>query len=203
MAYSIYFMKMQLLSRRWTMSDKEALQIETMSTFIVLCHSEVFLWSRISTIAPVVDITYLSYMTEYETLDEEIAKEVIKSVMNHLWYLVTEEIVIFSIFEESLSPTLRRAMVDKLLSIPRPITFRSGKPKFPLISPPDPKDCTNVLLSLIGERSWLIFYLLMLDGSDLDWMQAPVDCWEKMVGFQNVNPLFTPLRSLMTALKEA
>ena len=185
------------------MSDKEALQIETMSTFIVLCHSEVFLWSRISTIAPVVDITYLSYMTEYETLDEEIAKEVIKSVMNHLWYLVTEEIVIFSIFEESLSPTLRRAMVDKLLSIPRPITFRSGKPKFPLISPPDPKDCTNVLLSLIGERSWLIFYLLMLDGSDLDWMQAPVDCWEKMVGFQNVNPLFTPLRSLMTALKEA
>jgi hypothetical protein len=43
--------------------------------------------------------------------------------MNHLWYLTEEILVIFSIYDESLSPTLRIAMVDKLLSIPTKISF--------------------------------------------------------------------------------
>ena len=152
----ICFLKMQLLSRKWTTSDEEALKVERMSKFIVLCHSEAFLLSRISTTAPFVDITCVSYMTEYQTLDEEIEKEVIKSTMNHLWYL-TEKIVAFSIFYESLSPTLRRAMVDKLLSTPRPITFNSCKKKFPPISLTNQKNCAYVSLSLIGKISWLIF----------------------------------------------
>ena len=58
-------------------------------------------------------------MLLYKTENEVAASTAIKSILNHLWYL-TEKLVVFSIFDRGLSDTIRKALVLKLLSYPRP-----------------------------------------------------------------------------------
>ncbi|KZR97635.1 Cc8K15.2-like protein, partial [Daphnia magna] len=94
MAYSIYFLKMQLMSQRLNMTDDEAGKVKRMSTFIAVFHSRAFLRSRISSIAPSMDLKYLTDMNIYAKEDAEASAVAIKSVSNHLWYL-TEEAVVF------------------------------------------------------------------------------------------------------------
>jgi hypothetical protein len=49
------------------------------------------------------------------------------------------------------------------------------------------KNLSTALLSCVGERSWLFFNLLQsFDESAVDWMFAPVECWDKMIGYQKL-----------------
>nr|CAH0100560.1 unnamed protein product [Daphnia galeata] len=61
-----------------------------------------------------------------------------------------------------------------------------GKPKFPT----DMKNQSNVsdvLLSCIGPRSWLLFFLLKKDEELIDRIKAPVECWQHMVGYHKID----------------
>lgn len=93
------------------------------------------------------------------------------SVLNHLWYL-TQELVIFGLFDDALPQEERQAMAEKLLVSPRPDNFEPGKPHFP----------TNLMTgsptldSFVGERSWLIFHKLEADGV---WLGQSVAEWNK------------------------
>ncbi len=172
------------MSQRFNMSDDEADKVKRMSTFIAVYHSRAFLQSRLSTIAPSIDLKYLTDMKIYAKEDAEAAEMAIKSVLNHLWYL-TEEVVVFAIFDKELPVTLREAMVKKLLSIPRPQQFLPQKPIFPRIDPSNDIDFSHQLLLCIGPRSWLLFDLLQLRDEKLDWMRTAVIYWDKMIGYQN------------------
>ena len=48
--------------------------------------------------------------------------------MNHLWYL-TEELVIFALFDDNLDDGKRKSMAHNLLSTPRPIQLKPGENK--------------------------------------------------------------------------
>ena len=63
--YAIYFLKLQTLSEKFPMSQNERTEVKRMSTFVAICHSEAFLKSILSTIAPVLDISYLLLMQLY------------------------------------------------------------------------------------------------------------------------------------------
>lgn len=91
MAYSIYFLKMQLLSEQFEMTDEERRGVKEMTTFIALFHSAAFLKSRLSSISPALDLNYLSMMHLYKEENPAAAKVAIDSVLKHLWYL-TEEV---------------------------------------------------------------------------------------------------------------
>ncbi|KAI9553649.1 hypothetical protein GHT06_021574 [Daphnia sinensis] len=182
---------MQMMSERFQMSQNERTEVKRMSTFVAICHSEAFLKSRLSTIAPALDIHYLLLMKLYEKDDKSIAQAALKSILNHLWYLC-EETVIFAVFDKKLSPFTRKSMVDKLLTFPRPESIPVGKPKFPadLINKSNVSDS---LLSCIGPRSWLLFFLLKIDEELCDWMKAPVECWQHMVGYQKIESFIKTL----------
>lgn len=159
MAYAIYFIKIELLSERFSMTDEESRNVKRMANFIALFHTRPFLQSRLASMAPAVDLKYLSLMNLYKKTEENVAAVAIHSVLNHLWYL-TEELVIFSLFDDDLPANLRQGMIDKLLSFPRPKSIQPGKPKFPTLNP-DSINYPFQLLSFIGPKSWLIFICLI------------------------------------------
>jgi hypothetical protein len=119
-------------------------------------------------------------MQRYKEKDKEVADAAINSIFNHLWYL-TQEVVIFSIFDAELPTNLRQDIVKQLLSFPRLNPFITGKPKFPInaLNREEPINISSALVSCVGERSWQLFSLLESYGESVDWMYAPVECWEK------------------------
>ncbi|KZR95751.1 Uncharacterized protein APZ42_010302 [Daphnia magna] len=108
-------------------------------------------------------------MKLYEKDDKFISQAALKSILNHFWYLC-EETVIFAVFHKKLSPFTRKSMIDKLLTFPRPESIPVGKPKFPadLVNKSNVSDS---LLSCIGPRSWLLFFLLKKDEELTDWIK--------------------------------
>lgn len=126
-------------------------------------------------------------MKKYEEEDLEIAQTAIKSVFKHLWYL-TEELVVLAIFDDNLCDNIRKAMIDRLLEFPHQQTFPPKKITFPIsvFQDQDPIDLSYSLVACIGQRSWLLFSLLDKKEEQLDWMFAPVNCWDKMSGYKKI-----------------
>lgn len=73
-------------------------------------------------------------------------------------------------------------MAAKLLKTPHNLHLQPSKPKIPVFS----DDNIPNLVSLIGARSWLLFNLLKLDNSQLDWLQVPVKYWDKMESYKKI-----------------
>jgi muconolactone delta-isomerase len=149
-----------------------------MANFIALSYTEAFLKSRLASAAPSSDLKFPSLMKISARENKSAAELCVKSVLNHLWYL-SEELVVFAIFENDLPSALRLDMVPRLLCILRPTRYISQKPKFPKF---DPLliDFPRQLITFLGPRSWLLFYLLELKEEQLDWMHSTsVDNWEK------------------------
>ena len=163
------------------MSNEELRGVKRMADFIAIYYTKAFLESRLASKTPAGDLKFLHQMNLYRTQDASAAAICVKSILNHLWYL-TEELVVFAIFDTDLPATVRKAMVLKLLSIHRPKTFAPQKPIFPKIDPQS-IDFPDQLITFVGKRSWLLFHLLGYKEETLDWMYAPVDCWENMSGY--------------------
>ena len=171
MAYAIYFLKIELMSEHFQLDQTERKQSKRMAHFISLFHSEAFLRCRLSSILPAQDLRYLRLMQCYREKDRDVADAAIKSILNHLWY-VTQEMVVFSLFDFELPADLRRDIAQKLMSFPRLKNFVSGKPKFPVdqLKKEEPINISTALLSCVGERSWLFFNLLQSFDESVDWM---------------------------------
>lgn len=122
MAYAIYYLKIQLFSNRFEMSNEVLRGVKRMADFIAIYYTKAFLESRLASKTPAGDLKFLHQMNLYRTQDASAAAICVKSILNHLWYL-TEELVVFAIFDTDLPATVRKAMVLKLLSIHRPKTF--------------------------------------------------------------------------------
>ena len=116
----------------------------------------------------------------YKQEDMVIANAVIPSIHKHLWYL-TEQLVVFALFNESLSNFTRGLMDKKLFSIPRPTSNQLGKPKFSAIEISG--STTPFLHDLIGPNSWLLFSLIKLNNSQ-EWLQLPPEYWNLMSDYR-------------------
>jgi hypothetical protein len=151
-----FFLKIQLLSEQFEMTDEKRRGVKEMSTFNALFQSAAFLKSRLSSISPALNLKYLSMIHLYKEENPAAAKVAIDSVLKHLWYL-TEQVIVLSIFDRQLDPVLRKGIVVKLLSFPRPKTFSPGKPKFPSLKFDSIITYPDQLLNFIGSRSWLLY----------------------------------------------
>lgn len=108
------------------------------------------------------------------------------SIMNHLWYL-TQELVVFGLFDDALSRGERQAMAEKLLSLPRPVTFPPGNPHFPV----DLMTQRPSMDSFVGERSWLIFDKLHAAGA---WLGQSVDEWDNNDEYMKIKTCLQDLK---------
>ena len=105
MADAIYFLKLQMMSVRFQMSQNERTEVKRMSTFVEICYSEAFLKSRLCSTAPALAIHNLLLMKLYEKEDNFIVQAAVKSILNHL----CEKSVIFAVFDKKLLPLTRKA----------------------------------------------------------------------------------------------
>ncbi|KZS19689.1 Uncharacterized protein APZ42_013858 [Daphnia magna] len=174
----------QLFSKRFAMPSTELSGVKRMADFIALYYTHAFLRSRLSTCSPADDMQFLSLMNLYRIQDPSASDICVKSILLHLWYL-TEELVVFAIFDTDLQDSLRQQMVLKLLSFKRPKIFKPQKPVFPDIDPMT-INYPYQLVDFIGSRSWLLFHLLNLGEEKLDWMQVPVKYWKITVGYRKL-----------------
>ncbi|KZS13011.1 Uncharacterized protein APZ42_021947 [Daphnia magna] len=98
--------------------------VKRVVNFIAICYVKPFFRSRLASVAPSDDLKFLSLMNSYRDEDEIAAMSFTKSVLNHLWYL-TQELVILSIFDREITLSFRQQMVLKHHSFPHPITYGS------------------------------------------------------------------------------
>ncbi len=131
----------------------ETTNVRRMADLVALFHVRPFLQSRLASMAPASDLEYFALMSKYEDVEEKVAKVAFTSICNHLWYF-SDELVVLSMFDESLPGDLKQQMVDKLLSITPPKNFATGKPIFLTIDL-DATDYPQQLFDFIGPRSWL------------------------------------------------
>ncbi len=143
-----------------------------MAKFIAVYYAPWFLQARSACRAPQLDIDLWKDMYEFQNVDREIAREVRKSLMRHLWYL-TEELVIFAFFDRNLDNVTKQQMARVLRGIPRPATFPPGKPKFPREKLIQSGPAVQ-LSDLIGPKSWLFFHLVQANGN---WLRTHPNQW--------------------------
>lgn len=108
----------------------------------------------------------------------QLAESSMSSVKRHLWYL-TEDVVIFALFDSDLPVAEKQEMAQTLLQIPRPRVMPLGKPAMPFAQ------VTGVaspqLASFVGPRSWKLWDLL---GIGSDWLHLPVVEWQNNPDYQ-------------------
>ena len=180
MAKAIYFLKIYLLSKSFFMTVEEKHIVDRMALFIGLFYGKYLLESSLIPCAPANDLQFYISMVKLKAIDEDIASSVIKSIKRHLDYL-TEENVIFSLFDENLSPEDRSNIAKILFVTPRPEVFSLGKPKLPQID--FNKDDEPHLSLFVGSKSWLLFNKLGLFEKQ-EWLNLPCDYWHNFTDFR-------------------
>ena len=125
------------------------------------------------------DMEFINNMSQYREHDDQIANNIIIFVKRHLWNL-TEKVIVFSIFYDSVSSSIRSQIATKFFNETREEALRPEKPKFPLMDDNIPE-----LLCLIGPCSLLLFNLLC-PNSRHEWMQLPTQYWPLMEDFRTI-----------------
>ena len=110
-------------------------------------------------------------MMDFRAYDEEVANAALSKMLRHLWYL-TEELVVFVLFSDNpeITCSLKREMGDKIISTPKPDSFRLGRPIFKSITR------NTTLIDLVGPDSWFLFETL---GSNGEWLYSDVGAWQE------------------------
>ena len=171
MSKAIYYLKMCILSNSFELNEKEKRQVTRMAIYIALFYGKCFLESSLTASAPANDLEFFHLMKQYSAIDKEAASESIKSIKRHLSYL-SQELVVFALFDRNVSTAEKTMMGQKLFSTERPSSFLPYKPKPPVIAFRDGEK--PILSSFIGEKSWLLFSLLKLHGSQ-EWLNIPAE----------------------------
>lgn len=114
--------------------------------------------------------SHILYDPYIQATNAAIAEEVKISMLRHMWYL-TEECVVFSLFDRELPDNKKEEIAKAILSHPRAGVFAPQKPLFPTREMLDDSE----LASFVGPRSWLAFHLIDNSG---EWLNRPVEEWE-------------------------
>ena len=178
MASCLYLLKIFLYNEQLDANDitpEELSDVEILAEYIALLHAPYFLQTPLAIAAPRIDRDFWVNVNNYQALfnvnaiEYDVLEAVKNSILLHLWYL-TEQLVVFGLFDDELSLPERRAMAERLLSIQRPQNFGPSKPTFPT----DLMSNNPTLDVFIGPKSWLIFEKLNANG---EWLKDDVDDW--------------------------
>ena len=167
----IYFYRAQFME----LTPDQVTEMSIMAEYIALIHAPYFLKSPLAISAPRQDRDLWVDLIHYRECFDETSTQaamvtaVQKNFLTHLWYL-TEELVVFGLFDNNLADHERKSMANQLLLCPRPISFAPGKPVFRT----DLMTDQPTLDSFIGPRSWILFHKLNAAGT---WLNREVMEW--------------------------
>ena len=132
MSSCLYLLKIFLYRDQFPIDVEQIEHVEILAEYVALIHAPYFLQSPLAVSAPRQDRDFWVDIKEYQKCfdKDDIQHAMLESVLrimqlNHLWYL-TEELVVFSLFDDCLTDDERKAMANKLLSSFRPEHFKPG-----------------------------------------------------------------------------
>ena len=174
MGIALHEMRIALLLDQFQQHAEGREQSLALAKMIAFLYAPFFLQARIASAAPRLDRDFYVRLVQYrdlhavDTLRYRMTEKMIESHMRHLWY-ITEELVIFSLWDDEVPARERRAVADKLLQTDPPDEWRTGKPDMPQVLPDKPR-----LQDLVGSRSHLFFHNLRVGTN---WLRRPVCSW--------------------------
>ena len=159
---------------------------------ISLLHIPYFLQVRNAILAPRLDRDFYTQLVQYRNLHEEgslryrMADAMITSHLRHTWCL-TQEVVVFFLFDEKAPARERKKMADALMSCDPPAEgWQVGKPHLP-----DNLKENQPLHELVGSRSHLLFWLLRAGTA---WWSRPVHKWAEDSEYRRVRDWLRDLK---------
>ena len=137
MASCLYILKIYFYRAQFVEDTPEQVtEMSIMAEYIALIHAPYFLKSPLAISAPRQDRDLWVDLIQYRKCFDEsstqavMVKAVQKNFLTHLWYL-TEELVVFGLFDNNLADQERKSMANQLLLCARPISFAPGKASVP------------------------------------------------------------------------
>ena len=192
MSKCLYLIKITMLSDvlpEGYICPEEMDGIKRMTQYICLFHGPHFLKARLAAEAPGLDLELYQNMCQYALIDPEVSDQVKNSIYRQQWYL-TEELIVLSLFDTTLSNDIRASIAHVLLQTPKPATYPPAKPDFrnDILEGVDPH-----LQSFVGSRSWLLFRLLGFEHNH-EWLtQLPTE-WPKYQEYIEMNDIVLTLQ---------
>ena len=184
MSKAIYMLKLRLLMNKITwLKDAEMKEVKIMAEFIGVFYVVWWLRAYIGVKAPVHDLTAVGEMRMYRRYNQRVAETCLSSLFRHTWYL-TEELIVLCLVDTNC--TDRDEVAAAVLDQEKLDEFHPRKPKLPKIEEsiwPDNGKLPS-MAQFVGPRSRLIFSLLQLSASDLDWLQFSSEQWDMFSGYK-------------------
>ena len=169
-------LKIALLLNDFEQDEEGREQSLALAEIMMLLHAPYFLKARLATAAPRLDRDYYKDLLQYRDLHApgslryRMTEKMIESHLRHTWY-ITEELAVFSLWDEDLPPRDRKAVANALLHCEPPPEWSIGKPHLPT----GPELGANPRLQdRVGPRSHLLFHLLRVGTN---WLSRPVRAW--------------------------
>ena len=179
MSKCIYYLKIRLLSRVFTISTDERSQTDQMVEFILLMYTKLWFTSSLASSAARSDLNFMSAVHDYRKVNSKVAWEVLRSAYRHLWY-ITPQLLPLALTDRELEDSSKEAIARTLHSTER-TALSTGKPTFPVL-PFGPAAARLNMASLVSSESWLVLDLLQMTGKQ-DWLTSPASTWHKSTDF--------------------
>ena len=168
MSKCIYVLKICLVRHQLHLHYTIKRKVEKMSLFIIFVYIHYWFTSPSLTTAASNDLQLFHDLEKFSKVDKKVAGVGISKLQRHTWYL-TEENIVFALFDESL-PTTTRDELTASLSTLSPGDVAPKKPSLPKLS------TNSKLQDFIGPRSILLFNLTDTPPSFLSspsWRDSP------------------------------
>ena len=186
MSKCIYFLKIRLISKVFTLSEEEKKQADSMANFILLVYARFWFTAPLASSAARSDLDFMIAVHDMRLVSPKIAWKLLQSCHRHKWYLAPQ-LVILGLTDRDLEDENREKMAKTLHSLKRE-NIRTGKPTFPLLEY-GPRAARQDMSTLVAPSSWLVFDILELSAPQ-DWLLNPVSTWHLAPEFKKLD-LFT------------
>ncbi|XP_050530606.1 uncharacterized protein LOC126899603 [Daktulosphaira vitifoliae] len=113
MAKAIYCLKIFLFRGQFELSIKELNNIRSLCIFITSLYIKQWFSAPNAALAPNLDLQFIKNIIDYEPIDKDISKVVLKKISGHLWYLVSETAAM-AFFDDDLCEDTKIKMVNSL-----------------------------------------------------------------------------------------
>lgn len=116
MAKAIYTIKIFLFRKQLKLPSEVIIAIRDICLFLVLLYAPSWFSCTNAIEAPRNDLSLIKRAIEYQKIDIEVTKCVLKKISNHLWY-ISDEAIALSFFDPMVSIEEKRSMVVALSNV--------------------------------------------------------------------------------------
>ena len=109
MAKIIYSLKIWMFKPQFNLTKTEEKGLANTCCFVVEVYLKSWYTAPVPCSAPRNDLELLKVLAKYKEVDEKVASNATKKMLNHLWYL-SEELVAFAFFDDDVSIEMKNKM---------------------------------------------------------------------------------------------